>query len=58
MVLRSWVQRMTLLAPDISEGILDGRRPIEMALETLLKPFPAKWERQRVLLLQRKNDST
>jgi hypothetical protein len=39
--------RLTLLAPDIVETILEGRRPADLALPALLEPFPADWERQR-----------
>ena len=39
--------QLTLLAPDIVEGILDGRQPADLALPALLEPFPADWERQR-----------
>jgi hypothetical protein len=39
--------RMTLLAPDIVEAVLDGRQPADLALPALLEPFPADWERQR-----------
>ena len=39
--------RLTLLAPDIVEAILDGRQPADLALPALLKPFPADWVRQR-----------
>ena len=41
------VLRLTLLAPDIVQAILDGRQPAEPALPALLQPFPADWERQR-----------
>jgi hypothetical protein len=37
------VLRLTLLAPDIVEGILDGRPTA--ALAQLLTPFPIEWER-------------
>lgn len=40
------VLRLTLLAPDIVEAILDGRQAPEMALALLLEPFPEEWERQ------------
>jgi hypothetical protein len=43
------VLRLTLLAPDIVERILDGRQTA--ALAELLKPFPVEWERQRNSLL-------
>ena len=39
------VLRLTLLAPDIVEAILDGRAEVKLA--QLLEPFPAKWEQQR-----------
>jgi hypothetical protein len=41
----SRVLRLTLLAPDIVEGILDGRRA--PSLPRLLKPFPVEWEKQK-----------
>ncbi|WP_457646967.1 hypothetical protein [Profundibacter sp.] len=40
------VQRLSLLAPDIVEMILDGRQPPEMTLAALLEPFPVEWEGQ------------
>ena len=43
------VLRLTLLAPEIVEAILDGKQPQELQMETLLKPFPLEWEQQRVL---------
>ena len=43
------VLRLTLLAPDIVERILDGRPTA--GLPQLLKPFPVEWERQRDHLL-------
>ena len=42
------VLRLTLLAPDIVEAILDGRQPPTMQLQPLIrKGFPVEWERQR-----------
>jgi hypothetical protein len=41
----SRILRLTLLAPDIVERILDGRSTV--GLPQLLKPFPVEWERQR-----------
>jgi hypothetical protein len=43
------VLRLTLLAPDIVERILDGRPTAGLA--ELLKRFPVEWERQRDYLL-------
>ncbi len=40
------VLRLTLLAPEIVEAILDGRQPEEMTLPGLMKPFPAEWARR------------
>jgi hypothetical protein len=39
------VLRLTLLAPDIVERILDGRPTA--GLPQFLKPFPVEWEMQR-----------
>jgi hypothetical protein len=41
------VLRLTLLAPEIVEGILDGRQPAQMTLATLMRPFPVLWSAQR-----------
>jgi hypothetical protein len=38
--------RMTLLAPDIVEAILEGRELSEISLTTLMLPFPAGWAQQ------------
>ena len=43
----SRVLRLTLLAPDIVEAILDGRQPEGMRLEDLLEAFPVEWVEQR-----------
>lgn len=40
------VLRLTLLAPDMVEAILDGRQPAEMTLAVLMKPFPVEWREQ------------
>ncbi|MGE4043553.1 MAG: hypothetical protein AB7F35_01775 [Acetobacteraceae bacterium] len=42
----SRVLRLTLLAPEIVEAIMDGRQPMEMTLPVLMGPFPAEWEKQ------------
>jgi hypothetical protein len=41
----SRILRLTLLAPDVVERILDGRPTV--GLVQFLKPFPVEWERQR-----------
>jgi len=43
----SRVLRMTLLAPDIIEAILDGRQGAEVTLARVLEPFPVAWYEQR-----------
>ncbi len=43
----SRVLRLTLLAPEIVEAILDGRQPAELQLDDLLKGFPLAWEGQK-----------
>jgi hypothetical protein len=43
------VLRLTLLAPDIVEAILDGKQGPEVTLARVLEPFPAAWAEQRVL---------
>ena len=44
--------RLTLLAPDIVEAVLDGRQPGEMRLVDLLEIFPVDWGEQRNLHTQ------
>ena len=38
--------RLSLLAPDIVDLILDGKQPASVTLKQLLKPFPAEWAEQ------------
>jgi hypothetical protein len=40
------VLRLTLLAPEIVEAILDGRQPAELQLDSLLAGFPLEWDGQ------------
>lgn len=42
----SRVLRLTLLAPDMVEAILDGRQPAGLRLEDLLVGFPVEWAGQ------------
>jgi len=41
------VLRLTLLAPDIVDAIMDGRQGPEVTLSRLLEPLPADWQLQR-----------
>jgi hypothetical protein len=43
----SRVLRLTLLAPEIVEAILDGQQPAELQLNDLLAGSPLEWDRQR-----------
>jgi len=43
------VIRMTLLAPDIIEAIVEGQQGPEVTLAGLLEPFPAEWVAQQHL---------
>ena len=47
------VLRLTLLAPDIVEAILDGRQPAGLQMDALLRPFPSEWMAQRQHILDR-----
>jgi hypothetical protein len=40
------VLRLTLLAPDIVEAILDGKQGPEVTLARVLEPFPVEWDKQ------------
>jgi hypothetical protein len=42
--------RLTLLAPEIVEAILDGRQAAGLQMDALLKPMPIEWERQRAAI--------
>lgn len=39
--------RLTLLAPDLLQGVLDGRQPDDITLLRLMKPFALEWSAQR-----------
>lgn len=43
----SRIYRLTLLAPDIVEAILDGRQPRTLQLADLMDEMPVEWEQQR-----------
>jgi len=40
------VLRLTLLAPDIVEAILDGKQGPEVTLARVMEPLPVEWEKQ------------
>ena len=42
----SGIMRLTLLAPEIVEAILDGRQRSELQLDNLLEGFPLEWSQQ------------
>ena len=44
------VMRLTLLAPDIVEAIVEGRQPPDAKLADFLEPFPVEWVAQPWLL--------
>ncbi|OSM04784.1 hypothetical protein [Magnetofaba australis] len=46
----SRIMRITLLAPDIVEAILDGRQPRLVSLDLLMGGFPDAWPDQREVL--------
>ena len=56
---RAYVRRMvrlTLLAPDIVEAILQGREPSGMSLATLVRPMSVVWAEQRKHLELRRRE--
>jgi hypothetical protein len=52
------VLRLTLLAPDIVEAILNGRQPAEMTLAVLMQPFAVEWAVQRRTNFCRKGNNS
>ena len=48
------IYRLTLLAPDIVEVILDGRQPRTLQLADLMDDMPVEWERQRERFCRRR----
>src|SRR5215475_4042216 len=48
----SRVLRLTLLAPDLVEALVHGRRSSTMSLHDVMKPFPISWDRQTCLVVK------
>jgi hypothetical protein len=48
----SRVLRLTLLAPDIIQGILEGQQSVDLELDDLLEPIPPDWAQQRAQLVR------
>ena len=46
------VLRLTLLAPEIVEAILDGKQGADVTLARLREPFPVEWEGQEGHFIQ------
>jgi hypothetical protein len=44
------IMRMTLVAPDIVEAIVEGRQPATLTLGAFSEPFPVEWNAQRSTL--------
>jgi hypothetical protein len=44
--------RLTLLAPEIVQAILDGWQADGLGLPRLMEQFPAEWEKQRAMLIR------
>jgi hypothetical protein len=42
----SRILRLTLIAPDLIEAILNGSQPSTLQLDDLLKPLPGAWSQQ------------
>jgi len=41
------VMRLTLLAPDIIEAVLNGKQPRTLTLQNVVRGFPISWKEQR-----------
>ena len=46
------VMRLTLLAPELVDAILDGKQAPSMRLVRVMEPFPQGWDRKRIKLVQ------
>ncbi len=41
--------RLTMLAPDIIEAVLDGTQPRTLTMQNIVRGFPISWKEQRAL---------
>ena len=51
------LMRLSLLAPDMVDAIVDGRQPSNFTLANLMDPFPLEWKEQRMALTQERDES-
>lgn len=49
------VLRLTLLAPDLVEAILDATQGPDVTLARLMQPFPLEWAGQRLACQKRQS---
>lgn len=43
------LMRLTMLAPDIIEAVLNGSQPRTLTLQNIVRGFPISWKEQRAL---------
>ena len=43
------LMRLTLLAPDIIQAIMDGQQPRALTLQNVVRGFPISWREQRAM---------
>ena len=46
------LMRLSLLAPEIVDAIMEGRQPESVTLANMMDPFPLGWKEQRIRFLQ------
>jgi hypothetical protein len=51
------LMRLSLLAPDMVDAIVDGRQPANVTLANLMDPVPLEWKEQRMALTQERGES-
>jgi hypothetical protein len=51
------IMRLSLLAPEIVDAIMDGRQPESVTLANMMDPFPLDWKEQRIRFLQQPGTS-